>query len=49
MRAGEYALGIEPANNLIGGMQAERKAERSRKIAAGEKHIIKVRLGFDTL
>jgi len=49
MRTGEYALGIEPANSLIGGMQAERKAERSRKIAAGEKHIIKVILGFDAL
>ena len=49
MRAGEYALGIEPANNLIGGMRAEREAGRSRKIAAGEKHIISVMLGFYTL
>lgn len=49
MRAGEYALGIEPANNLIGGMQAEREAGRSRVIAPGEKHTIKIMLGFYTL
>ena len=49
MRSGEYALGIEPSNNLIGGMRAEREAGRSRKIAAGEKHTIKVVLGFYTV
>lgn len=49
MRSGEYALGIEPSNNFIGGMPTERKAGRSRKIAAGEKHAITVKLGFYTL
>ena len=49
MRSGEYALGIEPSNNLIGGMRAEREAGRSRKISAGEKHVIKVVLGFYVL
>jgi len=46
MRSGEYALGIEPSNNLIGGMRAEREAGRSRTIHSGEKHEIKVVLGF---
>ena len=46
MRTGEYALGIEPSNNMIGGMPAERKAGRSRSISPGEKHTIKVALGF---
>ena len=49
MRSGEYALGIEPANDLIGGMRTERQAGHSRKIAAGEKHEIKVMLGFYSL
>ena len=49
IRTGEYALGIEPSNNFIGGMPAERKAGRSRKIAAGEKHTLKVKLGFYNL
>ena len=49
MRTGEYALGIEPSNNMIGGMRAERKEGRSRKITAGEKHIVKVVLGFFTI
>jgi hypothetical protein len=49
MRAGEYALGIEPANNLIQGMKQERRSGRSKKIAAGEKHEIKVALGFYSL
>jgi hypothetical protein len=49
MRSGEYALGIEPSNNFIGGMRAEREAGRSREIAAGEKHRIKVMLGFYSL
>ena len=49
MRSGEYALGIEPSNNLIGGMLEERNSNRSKKITAGEKHEIKVVLGFYSL
>ena len=45
-RSGEFALGIEPANNMIGGMRAERDAGHSREILPGEKHHIKVKLGF---
>jgi len=45
-RSYEYALGIEPSNNLIGGMQEERKTGHSKMIQPGEKHIIKVILGF---
>jgi hypothetical protein len=45
-RSYEYALGIEPSNNLIGGMQAEREAGHSKVIRPGEKHNIKVVLGF---
>ena len=48
-RSYEYALGIEPSNNLIGGMQAERKAGRSKIIKPGEKHILRVILGFYTI
>lgn len=47
--AGEYAVGIEPSNNFIGGMPAEREAGRARMIAPGEKHIIRTMLGFYAL
>lgn len=48
-RSYEYALGIEPSNNLIGGMLKERKEGHSRIIKPGEKHTIKVVLGFYTI
>lgn len=46
MRAGEYALGIEPSNCFIGGMPAELAAGRGRKIAPFEKHKIELGLSF---
>lgn len=46
MRAGEYALGIEPSNNFIGGMPAEKAAGRGKTIAPFEKHKIELTLRF---
>ena len=46
MRSGEYALGIEPGNNLISSMPAERAAGRSVPLSPYEKHTVSIRLGF---
>jgi hypothetical protein len=46
MRAGEYALGVEPSNSFIGGMPAEKDAGRGKTIQPFEKHEIELTLRF---
>lgn len=46
MRSGEYALGIEPANNLISSLPSERAAGRGAVLAPFEKHEIRLWLEF---
>ena len=43
-RSGEYALGIEPSNNEISGMQNERHEGRSMPIPAGSRHRFRLAL-----
>lgn len=43
-RSGEYALGIEPSNNEISGMQNERREGRARLLPAGGTHRIRLSL-----
>lgn len=49
MRSGEYALGIEPTNNLISSLPSERAAGRGAVLAPFEKHDIRLWLEFYSL
>jgi hypothetical protein len=46
VRSGEYALGIEPGNNLISSMPSERAAGRVGLLEPFEKHEIHLKLAF---
>ncbi|MCE5343323.1 MAG: aldose 1-epimerase family protein [Eubacteriales bacterium] len=46
MRSGEYALGIEPGNNLISGLPGERATGRGAKLAPFERHEMHLWLEF---
>ena len=46
MRSSEYALGIEPGNNLISSLPSEREAGRGAVLAPFEKHEIHLWLEF---
>ena len=46
MRSGEYALGIEPGNNLISSLPNERAAGRGAVLKPFERHEVRMKLSF---
>jgi hypothetical protein len=49
MRSGEYALGIEPGNNLISSLPNERAAGRGAILNPFERHEVRLKLSFHDL
>lgn len=49
MRSGEYALGIEPGNNLISSLPNERAAGRGAVLNPFERHEVRLKLSFHDL